>query len=231
MQNIKEEQKMDQPTRYDKFAQTYAHARLNYNQKSYEAYHEQFNFELKDKKLLDLGCGDGSDLKVFAERGAIIYGVDASKSMVELALKNTNQKAIIKEAYFENTSFFDNYFDVVCSKYAFQASKDIQLIYKEVNRLLKSGGIFIFLVGHPIYQFMEKRKHPKDYFSQEMNDVKLFGDSIIIREPTHTLNEYLSPYFIKHFTLETYKEEFEHSVEKINGDTYPVFLILKSIRK
>ena len=117
------------------------------------------------------------------------------------------------------------------SKWAFQASENIQIIYQEVHRVLKPKGTFLYLASHPIYQFLEKRKHPKDYFQKEMVEVKLFEEKIIIREPTHTLNEYLSSYFFQHFDLKAYEEGFDDSVEKIQGDTYPIFFILKSVKK
>ncbi len=151
--------------------------------------------------------------------------------MVKLALESTQNKAEIKEAYFEEIPFPDNFFDIICSKYALQASPDMQPIFQEVNRVLKPGGTFIFLVGHPIYQFLEKRKHPKNYFLKEVIDVKIFNGRFDICEPTHTLNEYLSPYFIQHFELKTYIEEAEDSIDKINGDIYPAFLLIKSIKK
>jgi hypothetical protein len=105
------------------------------------------------------------------------------------------------------------------------------LFYQEVHRVLKPRGTFLYLASHPLYQFLEKRKHPKDYFQKEMVEVKLFEGKIIIREPTHTLNEYLSAYFFQHFDLQAYEEGFDDSVKKIQGDTYPIFFILKSVKK
>lgn len=222
---------MEQPTKYDLNAKKYSAIFLEESQKSIDIYHSQFEPDLTDRKILDLGCGDGHDLKLFCEQGAIAYGVDASLPMVSLALKNTKNKTEVKEAYFDNLPFQDNFFDVVCSKYALQASPDIQPIYQEVNRVLKPGGAFIFLVGHPIYQFLEKRKHPKNYFLKEMIDVKIFKGRFEICEPTHTLSEYLSPYFIRHFELNAYIEEAEDSIDRIDGDIYPAFLLIRSTKK
>ncbi len=222
---------MEQPTKYDLHAEKYSTIFLEKNQKATDIYHSQFDLDLANKKLLDLGCGDGHDLNTFSKRGASVYGIDASSSMVTLALQHTENKAEIKEAYFENVPFPDNFFDIVCSKYALQASPDMQPIFQEVNRVLKPGGSFIFLVGHPIYQFLEKRKHPKDYFLKEIIDVKIFDGQFEIREPTHTLSEYISSYFIRHFELNVYIEEAEDSIERINGDIYPAFLLIKSKKK
>jgi ubiquinone/menaquinone biosynthesis C-methylase UbiE len=222
---------MKQSTSYDDFAQKYSESFLKDNTKSIAQYFMHVDFDLKEKKLLDLGCGDGYDLHRFGQLGALLYGVDASQEMVALAKKNTSAQAEIKQGYFEEIPFADNFFDVVVSKWALQAADNIQSIYQEVHRVLKPRGTFLYLASHPLYQFLEKRNHPKDYFQKEMVEVKLFEGKIIIREPTHTLNEYLSAYFFQHFDLQAYEEGFDDSVEKIQGDTYPIFFILKSVKK
>lgn len=222
---------MEQLTKYDEFANHYSDIFLEENQISTNLYHAQFDMALSNQQFLDLGCGDGYDLNYFAERGAVVHGIDASPSMVTLATQNTHNKMTIKEAYFESLPFEDNTFDIIGSKYAMQAAADIDLIYKEVVRVLKPGGYFIFLVGHPIYQFMEKRKHPKDYFHKEIIDVKIFHGRIQIQEPTHTLEEFLSSFYLKHFELLSYNERAEDSIDKIDGDTYPTFLLLKGRKR
>ncbi len=216
---------------YDNFAQTYADAFLSQNQKSITRYLAQFDFDLKAKKLLDLGCGEGYDLNQFGQMGAHLYGIDLSTQMINLAKKNVQFEADLQVSDFTAIPYKDDFFDLMVSKWAFQAMPDTQAIYKEVNRVLKSKGMFIFLASHPIYQFLEKRKHPKNYFQQEIVHVPLFDGKIIIHEPTHTLNDYLSPYFFKNFDLIAFEEGFEDGVEKIEGDIYPIYFIIKAIKK
>ena len=45
------------------------------------------------------------------------------------------------------------------------------------------------------------------------------------------MNEYLSPFFFKHFKLESFYEDFDSGSEKVDGDTYPSFFILKARRR
>ncbi|CCO23218.1 class I SAM-dependent methyltransferase [Maridesulfovibrio hydrothermalis] len=47
--------------------------------------------KLKNKKVLDLGCGTGFYSKHFLSRGAIVHGVDPNKEYIEIAKKNCNQ--------------------------------------------------------------------------------------------------------------------------------------------
>ena len=77
---------------YDEFAEAYMKTQckfyLKYPDKSRRALYTQIDFPLKDKRILDVGCGFGKDLIYFEKKGAIVYGIDASKKMIELAKKN-----------------------------------------------------------------------------------------------------------------------------------------------
>jgi ubiquinone/menaquinone biosynthesis C-methylase UbiE len=120
---------------------------------------------------------------------------------------------------------------VVVSKWAIQTSPEIEPIYKEVARVLKPNGAFLFLACHPLRQFLEKKKHPKDYFKKEMVESILFGGKVVVQEPSHTMNEYLSPFFFEHFRLQGYFEGFDDAIEMVDGDTYPGFSIFRASRK
>jgi len=216
---------------YNKFAKRFTSLHSNLDKLTNKYYYPRFKNHLNHKKILDLGCGEAKDLKYFLKNGAEVYGIDASEEMVTLA-KNNLPESKIKLGYFEKIPFTDSFFDVIASKYSLQSSKDIDSIYKEVNRTLKKDGLFIFLVVHPIRQFMEKKKEKKDYFKKEDVNSILFGGKLTVKEPTHTLLEYLSPYFLKHFEIIDYDEKYDPSnAEKINGDKYPAFMIIKARKK
>jgi ubiquinone/menaquinone biosynthesis C-methylase UbiE len=200
---------------------------LEHNQESIRAYFQYFNDNLKEKKVLDLGCGTGYDLSKISDRGALVHGIDSSKEMVRLARQN-NPNGIIKIGCFNKIPFPGQYFDFVVSKWALQTTADIDPIYEEVDRVLKPGGKLIFLICHPIRQFIEKKKENKNYFKKEIVESIFFNGQITALEPSHTMKEYLSPLFFSHFTLESYEEGFDSAAEMINGDIYPSFFIIKA---
>lgn len=179
---------------------------------------------------LDFGCGDGKDILWLQSLGMKCSGVDSSSEMVKAAAENTN--ADIRCEDFAKTSFENGSFDLITSKWAMQTSPYIDPIYCEACRLLKPGGYFVFLVVHPIRQFLEKKKTGKDYFKKEVVDSVLFGGTVTVQEPTHTLVEYLSETFLKKFSLLNIEEggEFPAS-ERIGGDTYPTYLIIIAQKK
>lgn len=212
---------------YDPFAKKYADSFLKYNQESISAYFRHLALDLHEKNVLDLGCGTGHDLFEIQKKGAKIFGVDSSVEMVKLA-QQKNPLGEIYVSQFDRTPFSDKTFDLIISKWALQTANSIDPIYKEVIRLLKPNGKFIYLVCHPIRQFMEKKKNGKNYFKKEFVRSVFFGGTITAIEPSHTLQEYMSPFFFDNFVLESFEEGIDAASEKVNGDVYPGYFILQA---
>lgn len=218
---------MEQKNQYNDFAQEYADSFLNYNTNSIEAYFKYLNLDLRGKAVLDVGCGDGYDLANLQQKGALIFGIDASEEMVKLA-QQQNSEGTIRVGAAEDIPFPNQSFDVVVSKWVFQATPAIDPIYKEVARVLKPGGTLIFLTTHPIRQFLEKKQHPRDYFKKEQVTLVFFEGQISEVGTSHTFNEYFSPIFFSNFTLEAYEEGWDSGAAKVNGDTYPSYFIIQA---
>lgn len=218
---------------YNDFSNTYSE-NINYDEASNTLFYNQLPVDLVDKKVLDVGCGDGSDLKKISEKGAIIYGVEPSEEFVKYA-KQTNPSAIIKEGVAENIPFSDAMFDVVVSKWALQTCSELENALNEIARVLKPGGIFILLSKHPMQQYFGKmREYGNDanYFEQKVSTLHIFNGKITLKEPTHTLNEYLNSIFLSNFELSSFEESFDFPAsEQFNGGTYPTFFIIKARRK
>ena len=215
---------------YNQFATTYSEEVGEQNAESKSCFYEHLDIPLEGKMLLDMGCGEGVDFDFYTRKGALIHGIDESEEMVKIA-KSKYPEAQISLAEFAQTPHPDETFDVVTSKWAYQTAADIQGIYTEVNRILKPGGHFVYLATHPLRQFLEKKKKETNYFQQEMVESKFFDGKITAIEPSHTFNEYLSPYFFSHFDLLAYEEQIDSAAEVIDGHMYPSFFILKARKK
>lgn len=104
----------------------------------------------KNLKILDAGCGTGG-LMVKLSRLGETAGIDASDEAIKYGLKrNLN----VKKASVEKIPFGDNSFDLVTSIdviYHRQVKDDIEAL-KEMNRVLKPGGILIIRV--PAHMFL-----------------------------------------------------------------------------
>lgn len=222
---------------YDPHAEKYTDLHIGENQKSTNQFFElvekhSTRSDTLDLQLLDLGCGAGTDFDFYQSLGFVCHGIDASSEMCALAHKKYPQTSIVECQFDKKTIFPKESFGVIVSKWALQTTPNIQTVYAEVVRLLAEGGSFIFLTVHPLRQFLEKKKSGKNYFKQEIVASEIFNKQITVYEPTHTMQEYLSPYFLEHFELLEIKEDYEFpAAEQIGGDIYPTHLIVVARKK
>lgn len=84
---------------------------------------------IEGKKILDIGCGDGTMGKVLKEKGAIFFGTDISKKAVEKAA-HVLDKAFVLDVEGGDLSVIDGDFDVVI------ASEVIEHLFDPKNFLL-----------------------------------------------------------------------------------------------
>ncbi|MCA9485413.1 MAG: class I SAM-dependent methyltransferase, partial [Nanoarchaeota archaeon] len=108
---------------------------------------------VKDKKILDWGCGSGIYAKILSEKGAKIKGFDISKEMLKIA-RESNPRLDLRIGSGLNIPF-DEKFDIVFSSLALNYLKDWDRAFKEISRVLKKGGYFLFSIGNPIIDSSE----------------------------------------------------------------------------
>ncbi len=107
----------------------------------------------RGKRLLEVGCGIGTDLVRFAAGGAQVVGVDLSSTALELARKNARCSGVPAElglANGEDLPFEDGSFDVVYAHGVLQYTADPARMVAECRRVLTAGGAAIFMVYNRI---------------------------------------------------------------------------------
>lgn len=107
---------------------------------------------VKEKKILDLGCGYGENDKYCRNLGAKeILGIDISEHMIKIAEKNnTDENIKYKVMAMEDISKIKEKFDIVISSLAFHYVKDYEKLIKDIYNLLNDNGILIFSIDHPL---------------------------------------------------------------------------------
>jgi ubiquinone/menaquinone biosynthesis C-methylase UbiE len=98
---------------------------------------------VKDKYLLDLGCGAGENSVYFALLGARCVATDYSPGMVEVALKLADMNGVQIEGQTVNAmdiDFPDNTFDIVYASNLLHHIPHPDITLKEMHRVLKPGG-------------------------------------------------------------------------------------------
>lgn len=110
---------------------------------------------IRGKKILEIGCGGGQCSIAFAKQGAKCTGLDLSKEQLKhaekLAKKNKVFVKFIKHDIQTLKGFKSNIYDIAFSAFALQYVPDLTKCFKEVSRVLKKGGLFVFSFGHPFY--------------------------------------------------------------------------------
>lgn len=102
----------------------------------------------QNTKVLELGCGAGNNLWFIAEQGFDTYGIDGSKSACIIAKKvcdSKNLKVHIEQSYFDKLPFENESIDIIVDRESTYCGKfkDIKKWWREVDRVLKKGGIVI----------------------------------------------------------------------------------------
>lgn len=103
----------------------------------------------KGKKLLEVGCGVGIDLKRFAQNGSVVTGVDLAEKSIELAKKNFAFSGVPGDFHImngEQLEFDDNSFDVVYAHGVLQYTTNAETMVNEIHRVLKHDGEAIMMV-------------------------------------------------------------------------------------
>ena len=105
----------------------------------------------RDLKVLEIGCGLGTDGARFAEAGADYTGVDLTEAAVELARKRFELFDLpgrFQTADAENLDFDDESFDLVYSHGVLHHTPETKKAIGEIQRVLRPGGRAIVMLYH-----------------------------------------------------------------------------------
>jgi SAM-dependent methyltransferase len=99
-------------------------------------------------RLLDVGCGSGLALRLAADRGATVSGLDASSALLEHARRRVPGAPLL-QGELEELPFADDSFDVVTGFNSFQYAARPAAALGEAARVLAPGGCVLYLNWAP----------------------------------------------------------------------------------
>jgi ubiquinone/menaquinone biosynthesis C-methylase UbiE len=102
-------------------------------------------------RLLEIGCGMGSDLLQFARGGAVCTGVDLTPRSIEVSrhrFELYGERADFLLSDGEHLPFSNESFDVVYSNGVLHHTPDTAGAIREVHRVLRRGGIAKVMLYH-----------------------------------------------------------------------------------
>lgn len=107
--------------------------------------------DLREKSVLDLGCGYGYNCTDFIRRGAKrVVGIDISEKMLSIAKeKSSHPKIEFKHLSMTEISSLNEKFDLAYSSLAFHYIEDFKKLSEDIFNLLNKGGCLLFSQEHP----------------------------------------------------------------------------------
>lgn len=115
---------------------------------------------IRDKRVLDLGCGSGYGCAAMAEHAQSVEGVDVSAEAVAHANQSFSA-ANLRYSSFDPEQplpFADGSFDVVTSFQVIEHVEDLEMYVTEARRLLRPGGLFIVITPDRAYRLFPGQK-------------------------------------------------------------------------
>ena len=139
----------------DAFFESYKGARTkseNYNNLMEQPAMKLLLPDLKNKTILDMGCGFGFSCVEFRKKGAAkVIGIDISEKMLDAARsQNTDENLIFLRHDIEKIDELGLTFEIVYSSMTMHYIVDFEKIVKKVHKVLNDNGIFIFSQEHPM---------------------------------------------------------------------------------
>jgi SAM-dependent methyltransferase len=101
-----------------------------------------------ETRLLDVGCGSGLALRLAADRGATVAGLDASEGLLAHARRRVPGAPLV-QGELEDLPYPDGSFDVVTGFNSFQYATRPAVALAEAVRVLAPGGRILYLNWAP----------------------------------------------------------------------------------
>lgn len=139
---------------------------------------------------LDLGCGYGDMGRYLVDCGVKSYtGIDPSAKMINAARKRISGEGVIFEtASVESFDWTISSYDLVMARLVFHYVKNLGAIINKVQQALKTKGVLIFSVEHPVMTAMMGKQDVGDkkegwkvaqYFETGPRDHQWMGGTVI----------------------------------------------------
>lgn len=185
--------------------------------------------DVKNKKVLELGCASGESLKFLSNKGALeVWGIDISDEQIKKA-----KKMQLANSFFFISSMNNNpgipldYFDYVLSLYSIGYSCDpIKTLELSCNYLKKSGKL-ILCWTHPFFNCLEV-ENDKIFVNHSYNDespkiIKKGSDEIELFQYNLKISTLINGLISSGFEIENVIEENPTIINGIGNYKSPFF--------
>ena len=113
---------------------------------------------LRGKFVLEVGCGSGSGLIPFIEKGLLVTGIDPSPYMLDIAQRQVGHRADLHRGSGEDLPFEDNSFHYVCLNFTLEFVDDYEAVIEEACRVAKDR-VYIGIMNRYALKGYRRRIH------------------------------------------------------------------------
>ncbi|WMO17981.1 class I SAM-dependent methyltransferase [Vibrio alginolyticus] len=198
--------------------------------------------KLVDLSVIDLGCGSGVYAQYLLAQGAAkVTCIDYAKEMVQLVAKKAEVAGLSNkvEAYAQDLSKglpneIDASADLVISPLMVHYLEDLNPLFIDIHRVLKTGGSFVFSTHHPFADFECSKSG--NYFERELvqQEWGTVGKPVQVRFYRRSLTEITNALTKNGLVITQISEgEVDEKVKEMDGETYnylsnnPNFIFIK----
>lgn len=115
---------------------------------------------IENKKILDLGCGNGDLCRELSRKKARVIGLDGAESMLKVAGKNFGECTyILCDLMHNEIPFQSGYFDIVTAKMLLDVVSSVEEVCIKALRVLKNKGLYAIEIPHPMRPYIKKNKN------------------------------------------------------------------------
>jgi ubiquinone/menaquinone biosynthesis C-methylase UbiE len=108
------------------------------------------NIDFKDKKVLEIGLGQGADAEQIIKRGGIYYGLDLTEESINRVKLRFKIKSLpfsaIKKGSVLNIPYYDSHFDIIYSHGVLHHVPEVKKANEEIERVLKKNGFLVIML-------------------------------------------------------------------------------------
>jgi 2-polyprenyl-3-methyl-5-hydroxy-6-metoxy-1,4-benzoquinol methylase len=152
--------------------------------------------ELRGRRVLDAGCGEGYLARVLADRGAAVTGIDISPGLIEQARRKNPAGTIMYRAadLSHPQPDLSGSFDVVASYLVLNDVPGYQGFIATIADALRPGGRAALAFNNPYYAYLSR--HVTDYFdSGHVSPYRgLWASGLKVYHYHRTLEDYLDAF-------------------------------------
>src|ERR1044072_4147480 len=112
------------------------------------------NLDLRDRAVLEIGCGTGGNTGYLAEHAHTVTAMDFSAGMLTHARANVSDKNVhfIEQDLGAHWKVGNDSFDLIICTLVLEHIEDLAHVFHEARRTLRPDGEFVFCELHPFRQ-------------------------------------------------------------------------------